>query len=272
MSGSYYNLLSKYNTLYALYLKLQNAPGVTQDLSGVLNAGNTANNDIILTDTTFSNTMNKEYILLETNASFANPTPELYVEALINDPLSAKFALSSIYSYVDVGNNFFANLLLQNDTSNLAASSSSIDISGVGLIHIDSEKIEFNSLKGLYSIADDLTLACPAVIDISMAGLTLNGDAGDLGEILISNGAGIAPTWSGIENVICNGSVATPGVSGTVLFSTFSASFSYAPVVILTIVSGDTTTYIANVIAVTSTQFTYTISGLNSAFLNFIAI
>jgi len=340
MSGSYFNLLSKYNTLYSLYLKLQTNSG-TQDLSGVLLNGNTADNDIILTDTTFYNTLTKANITLETDASVANPTPEVYFSTYINDSLSANFSLSFLKSYVDISNNYFASISLQNDNSNLVATNNSIDISGaIGTVNIDPsngitftksadvgqltndqvlftdgtnnstykrlefvlddgqysnntnnndiylqdninginmaltrEKLEFNAQeKGLYSIADDLTLACPSFIDLSMAGLTLNGDAGDIGDIIISNGNGLPPVWSGIENIICNASIATPGVSGTVLFSNHSASFSYTPVVILTVVSGDTTTYIANVVSVTSTQFTYTISGLGSAFLNFIAI
>lgn len=393
MSGSYGTLNSKYNTLYALYLKLQNSistPNLQQvtDISGIttndmvitdglkrldlqkdgvsmveysttkvasfgLNGFSISNPitsitqisanltaGLNITDTIFSNTMTKSNILLETDASVTNPTPEVYVETLVNDSLSAKVAIAFIKSYVDVSNNYIAKMSLQNDTSNLVATSNSIDISGaVGLAHMDPsyglvftksavigkfandqvfftngtvvstykrlemklvsenysntttqneiflddngvginakltrEKLEFNAEKGLYSIGDNLSIICPDGLDLSLNALSINGDQGDIGEVLISNGAGIAPVWSGIENIICNGSVATPGVSGTVLFSSHSATFSYAPVVILTVVSGDTTTYIANIVAITSTQFTYTISGSGSAFLNFIAI
>jgi hypothetical protein len=323
-----------------------------------------------ITDTIFSNTLTKSNILLETDASVTNPNPEVYIETLVNDSLSADFALAFINSYVDIDNNYIANLSLQTQSNTLLATSSSIDINGQsnlsktklqfnglvtqsiyglddismvgtsGTVHIDPsyglvftksavvskltndqlfftngtdvstykrlefvlddgtyrnttnnndiylqdlvgglsmaltrDKLEFNAQnKGLYSIADDLTLACPELLDISANGLAFNGVQGDIGEILISNGSGLSPVWSGIKNIICNGSVATPGVNGTVLFTSFSASFSYAPVVILTVVSGNTNTYIANIISVTNLQFTYTISGDGCSALNFIAL
>ena len=248
------------------------------------------------------------------------------------------FSISNPNSYItEINANLTSGLNITNDTSNLVATSNSIDISGaVGLAQIDpsnglvftksavvgkltndqvfftdgtdistykrlemnlvsgnysntitqndihligsvdviltTEKLEFNAEKGLYSIGDNLTISCPDGLDLSLNALSINGVQGDMGQVLMGTGAGTAPQWIELNNLICNGSVATPGISGSVYFSTFSASFTYTPTVILTVVSGSTNTYIANLVSVSEIKFTYTISGDGCSFLNFIAL
>lgn len=349
MSGSYFSLLSKYNTLYSLFLKLQNN-SATQTLQQVLTAGNSADNEIILTDgvmvtglaqdklsfyhnavqelayygvnyfrikdatfevnitntgwsyekgTLFSyidegkiqfvdNLDSTEGHLTKSDLKIISGTDQLLLDTIdgftftknyidpINYTLSSSLSVSKL-NLID--NNGYESYFKTHELK-LDAGGSTLTATILGLIidnGLSSSKMEansftFNNVKGLYSVGAELQLLCPDVLDISANGLAFNGVQGNFGDVIISGGAGQPAEFEPITNLICHGSILAPILTNTILFSTYNATFSYTPTVILTPVSADTTLYIANIVSVNNLQFVYQMSGLGCASLNFIAL
>lgn len=275
-------LNSKYNTLYSLFLKLQNNM-VTQDLSGVLTAGNTADNDIILNDGTYLNTISSfgidifsfgTSLMIDVANGFQYSKPYL---------LPVPYTLSSSLSdaqltFTDANANstyFNSNeLKIDNGISSSSLTNSDITIdNGTTSVFLSTTELSFNGdLKGIYSNGTELQILCPNILDISSNGLSLNGVESDYGNVLISGGAGQPAEFEQLTNLICHGSIVTPNLTGTVLFSTFGATFLYIPTVILTVDSGTTTLYVANIVSVNNLQFVYQVSAMGASILNFIAL
>lgn len=77
-------------------------------------------------------------------------------------------------------------------------------------------------------------------IDISGAGVTFGGNAGDAGWVLTSNGAGNCPTFQASVGGFASYSSVVSSTAGTILFSSFSPPITptTTPVIILTSTSG----------------------------------
>lgn len=282
MSGSFMALNSKYNTLYSLFLKLQNNLSAGT-LSQVLTAGNTANNDIILDDGTYLNTISSfgiDVFSFGTSLTIDSANGFQYSKPyLLPIPYTLSSSLSdSQLTFTDANANstyFNSNeLKIDNGISSSSLTNSDITIdNGTTSVFLSTTELSFNGdLKGIYSNGTELQILCPNILDISSNGLSLNGVESDFGNVLISGGAGQPPEFEQLTNLICHGSIVAPILTDTVLFTTFSATFSYTPTLVLTPVSGDTTLYIANIVSIDNLQFVYQMSGLGCASLNFIAL
>lgn len=280
MSGSFYTLNQKFNTLYALFLQLQN--GSATDLSAVLTNGNTADNDIILTDGLLTTTLTK--ISLDITQSLSTITLDfLGLFQTKNYTVPHPYTLSSSLSdetlnFYDANNNntyLKANqLYFTNGTATTMANTSyfSIDDS-INSSKLTTTDLAFNNeVKGIFSIGNDLQINSGELLDLACNAFSLNSDMGSYGDVIISGGAGSPPQFADINSLICKGIIDTPDLTGTVIFLDYDGTFDYVPVVNLTVVSGNTTIYLVNIIAITNLQFTYQMSGLGAQKLNFIAI
>jgi len=271
MSGSYFNLLSKYNTLYSLFLKVQN--GSATDLSGVLTNGNTADDSIILDNAIQDSTLSPTNLIFNNGQLVGDYGTEISLENInsqINiDPSNGLVITNganiSHYKNLEMklDDSQYSNNITQNDVYLYD------NINGISMtlnrLKID---FEYNGLaQGLYNVISSLT----SVLDLSCNELTLNGAIGAYGDVFISGGNG-PPEFEPITNLICHGTIASPGLTGTLVFSDVGSIFIYTPTVILTVVSGDTTTYIAVLVSVTNLQFTYQISGLGASSLSYIVL
>ena len=282
MSGSYFSLMSRYNTLYALFLKLQNNLG-SETLSQVLTNGNSADNTIDLDDGTYISTLSKfgldssrpdAGLLLDSSTGFS-----FFKNYLLPIPYSLSSSLSEsqlLFTDANANTSYFNSTEVKLDNGSASSSLTNFDLTldnGVTSVALTTAELSFNGeLKGLFNAGPVLQIQAPAQLDLNIGSLTIQSLPGDYGDVIISGGVGGAPEFSPITDLICHGSVLLPVLTDTVLFITFGATFSYTPTVMLTCVSGDSTLYVANVVSVDNLGFVYQMSALGCSSLNFMAL
>jgi hypothetical protein len=282
MSGSFFVLDSKYNTLLTQVLKSNNFIASTT-LSQVLTNGNTADNTIELDDSTYISTLSKfgldssrpnAGLLLSSATGFS-----FFKNYLLPVPYTLSSALSEsqlIFTDANSNTSYFnsTEVKLDNGVSSSILNNFDLTINnGVNSVALTPLELSFNGeLKGIYNAGAVLQIMTPDQLDLSVGYLTFNNTPGDYGDVVISGGMGTAPSFAPITDLICHGSVVAPILTDTVLFITFGATFSYTPTVILTPVSGDNSLYVANIISIDNLGFIYQLSALGCASLNFIAL
>lgn len=288
MSGSYFVLDSKYNSL--LTLALNNNSGGSNNLAQVLAKGNTANNEIILTDGTIQGSLTKTEVtfLNGTNTSMygqsisiTEPNTSVIIDgangySYTKDGITCELKESVLNFLGGTGDGYLSQIGLKlfNGTSELLADVDHLSIydvthgSSMGKTYFN-----FDSLnKGMYSLIDALQILSPTKLDLSCVELTLNGIGGNSGDVLISGGVGSPPSFIDVNSLIANGFIINPTTTGSVSFADYGFAFTSSPSVILTVKSGTSTIYLVNIISMSNLGFVYQMSALGAVGLMFIAI
>ena len=287
MSGSYFVLDSKYNSL--LTLALNNKSGGAKDLAQVLAKGNSADNDIYLTDGTIQGSLTKTEVafingintaMYGSSISITEPNASVIIDgangySYTKDGITSELKESVLNFLGGTGNGYLSQIGLKlfDGTSSLLADVDHLSIfdathgSSMGKTYFN-----FDSLnKGMYSLTDVLQLLSPAKLDLSCVELTLNGVGGNAGDVLISGGVS-SPSFVDVNSLIANGFIINPTTTGSVSFADYGFAFTSSPTVILTVKSGTSTIYLVNIISMSNLGFVYQMSALGAVGLMFIAI
>lgn len=161
--------------------------------TGVDTIGGSANftwNDGTQVLTVIGNAVDSFVIQDVTSTTFLTVSPTSYTLSVVN-PLDATEVATVGYSQVNVANS--------TKTSDLSAS--------LGLVLTDvasTNKLSVATVGSTATITSEDGAATPQTLDLVIGELDINGAPGAAGEVLTSNGAGLAPTWQAVAGAAIN--------------------------------------------------------------------
>ena len=186
MSGSYFVLDSKYNTLLALALK---GGSTVPDLQAVTDKGSVTTNDIRINniaDTTY-NEITPTSILVSGGVTIADPLPNVYIQTTVGN------SLSYMECYKD-GTGLHAGMTVQLGDNYVKTTDQSLKITTNSTLktQLDQSQLQFFG-TGTGSLSSDMLLLDDGtnIISIDPTDITINGVSGVVGQVIGQSLTGI---------------------------------------------------------------------------------